>query len=160
MNKNNTLTISTNNKCLISIKSCKKERDGQFIQELTKKNCYDYLSNTIGWDEERHRQEPKFPERYLMLFDQNDRIGFLSLRSQSDCLYLETLQLIQQYQRQGIGTKLIEFVEDIARNKAKDKIQLRVIKGNPAQSLYRRNGFEIVEDQEWCFLMKKVLEIF
>ncbi len=157
-NEKNTLIISTStqNRSVL-IKSCNKERDGQFIRELTKKNCYDYLSKTIGWNEKRHLQEPKFPERYLMLFEREDCIGFLSLREQPDCLYLETLQLILQYRRQGIGTRLLEFVEDIARDKAKDKIRLRVINGNPAKSLYRRNGFKIVEDQEWCLLMEKVL---
>lgn len=158
MNPNNILITSTGDKnWSILIKSCNKERDGQFIRELTKENCYDYLNNTIGWNENRHGQEPKFPERYLMLFHKNDRIGFLSWRSQPDCLYLHTLQLIQQYRGQGIGTQLIGFVEDIARNKAKNKIQLRAIYGNPAQSLYRRNGFKIIEDQGWCFLMEKVL---
>lgn len=51
------------------------------------------------------------------------------------------------------------FVEDIARRKAKDKIQLRVFKDNPIQSLYHRIGFKIVEDQDWCFLMEKVLKV-
>ncbi|MBW4534187.1 MAG: hypothetical protein KME09_09650 [Pleurocapsa minor HA4230-MV1] len=82
MNKNETLKISTNEmNWLISIELCDKERDGQFIQELTKENFYDYLNKTIGWNENRHREEPKFPERYLMLFHENDPIGFMSLRN-------------------------------------------------------------------------------
>ena len=161
MNKNETLKISTNKKdWLISIKSCNKERDGQFIRELTKENFYDYFSKTISWSENRHREEPKFPERYLMLFNEDDCIGFLSLREQPNCLYLETLQLIQQYRGHEIGTALMRFVEDIAKKKAKNTIQLRVFKGNPAQSLYHRIGFKIVEDEGWCYFMEKVLEIF
>ncbi len=45
----------------IALEPCNKERDGQFIRKLTKENCYDYLNNTIGWNEDRHLQEPKFP---------------------------------------------------------------------------------------------------
>lgn len=142
---------------LIKIKPCDRERDGQFIRELTKENFYDYLRKTIGWNENRHREEPKFPERYLILFHQNDCIGFLSLREQPNCLYLETLQLIEQYRGYGIGTELMRLVEDIARSKAKNRIQLRVFKNNRAQSLYHRIGFKIVEDEGWCFLMEKVL---
>ena len=160
MNKSNLFTISGNNRdWLVLVKSCNKERDRQFIQKLTKENCYDYLTNTIGWDEERHLQEPKFPERYLMLFDRDNCIGFLSLRSQPDCLYLETLQLIKEYRGRRIGTRLIGLIEDIAKEKAKDRIRLRVIDGNPAKSLYLRNKFKIIEDQKWCLLMEKVLEI-
>lgn len=158
MNKEDTLTISAGEKnYLISIEPCNKERDGQFIRELTKENCYDYLNNTIGWDEERNLQEPKFPERYLMLFHNNSCIGFIMLSERNNCLYINTLQLIQRYRRQGIGTNLLQFIEDIARKKAKDKVQLRVINGNPAISLYRRNGFRVIEEQEWCCLMEKAL---
>lgn len=158
MNKIETLKISTNKKdWLIVIKSCNKEHDGQFIRELTKENFYNYLSKTIGWNENLHCEEPKFPERYLMLFNGNDCIGFLSLREQPNCLYLETLQLIQTYRGCGIGTALMRFVENIARKKAKNRIELRVFKDNRAQSLYHRIGFKIVEDQGWCFLMEKVL---
>lgn len=153
------LEISTSKTVwLISLKPCKKERDGQFIRELTRENFYDYLSKTIGWDEDRHRKEPRFPERYLMLFSQGNCIGFLSLREQPQCLYLETLQLLQQYRGHGIGTELMKFIEQVARRKAKDKIQFRVFKDNPSQSLYHRIGFKVIEDQGWCFLMQKVLE--
>ena len=159
MSQDRTLKTSISGKnWVISIKLCSKVRDGQFIRELTKENCYDYLNKTIGWNENRHLQEPKFPERYLMLFDRDNYIGFLSFREQANYLYLETLQLIKSYRRQGIGTRLLSFIEDIAREKSKDKIRLRVINGNPAQSLYRRNGFKLVEDEKWCLLMEKVLK--
>ncbi|MEN9567434.1 MAG: hypothetical protein RLZZ69_2630 [Cyanobacteriota bacterium] len=159
MNYQKILTISTDEKnWSISIKSCDQERDGKFIRELTRANFYDYFIKTIGWNEERHQEEPKFPERYLMLFRESDCIGFLSLREQPNCLYLETLQLLQQYRRHGIGTAVMRIVEDIARRKAKDRIQLRVFKDNPVQSLYHRIGFKTIEEQGWCMLMEKVLK--
>jgi ribosomal protein S18 acetylase RimI-like enzyme len=158
---NETLKITIDEKIwLISIQPCDQEQDGQFIRELTRANFYDYLIKTIGWNEERHQEEPKFPERYLMLFHESNRIGFLSLREQPNCLYLETLQLLQQYRRHGLGTAVMKIVEDIARRKAKDKIQLRVFKDNPAQFLYHRIEFKVIEDQGWCVLMEKVLEAF
>ena len=92
-----------------------------------------------------------------MLFEEDICIGFLSLREQPDYLYIHTLQLIRQYRRQGIGTKLLGFVGDMAKKKAKNKVRLTVIKGNPAESLYLRNGFKILEDKGWCVLMEKTL---
>jgi ribosomal protein S18 acetylase RimI-like enzyme len=92
------------------------------------------------------------------LFHENNPIGFLSLREQPNCLYLETLQLIRAYRGRGLGTALIKFVENIATRKIKHKIQLRVFQDNPAQSLYHRLGFNVVEDEGWCFLMEKVLK--
>ena len=159
MNINENLTIRTNERnWSISIEPCNKERDGQFIRESTRENFYDYLNKTIGWNENRHQEEPRFPERYLMLFHENNPIGFLSLREQPNCLYLETLQLIRAYRGRGLGTALIKFVENIATRKIKHKIQLRVFQDNPAQSLYHRLGFNVVEDEGWCFLMEKVLK--
>ncbi|MGL6339238.1 MAG: GNAT family N-acetyltransferase [Waterburya sp.] len=158
MNQNETLNISTNqDNWLIEIKPCIYNRDAEFIRELTRENCYDYLLQTIGWNEKRQNQEPKFPERYLMLFDNNASIGFLSLREQPNCLYLETLQLIKSYRGQGIGTALIKFIEKVAARTAKDTIQLRVFKNSPAQSLYRRCGFILLEEEEWFYLMEKVV---
>lgn len=98
-----TLKILTSEKdWLISIECCDEKRDGQFIRELTKENFYDSLSKTIGWNENRYVEEPKFPERYSMLFNDNNCIGFLSLREQPNCLYIETLQLTQKYRGRGI----------------------------------------------------------
>ena len=159
MNINENLTIRTNERnWSISIEPCNKERDGQFIRESTRENFYDYLNKTIGWNENRHQEEPRFPERYLMLFHENNPIGFLSLREQPNCLYLETLQIIRAYRGRGLGMALIKFVENIATRKIKHKIQLRVFQDNPAQSLYHRLGFNVVEDEGWCFLMEKVLK--
>lgn len=156
--KQDTLEIATDEKVWsISVQSCDEERDGRFIRALTRENFYDYFIRTIGWDEDRHKEEPRFPERYLMLFCESVCIGFLSLREQPHCLYLETLQLLQQYRRHGLGTALMTFVEELARRRAKDRIQLRVFKGNPVQSLYARLGFTVIEDQDWCLLMEKVL---
>jgi ribosomal protein S18 acetylase RimI-like enzyme len=160
MSENIILEISTDEGAwLILIKPCDKERDGQFIRELTRESFYSYFTSTIGWNEERHREEPKFPERYLMLFNEIDCIGFLSLREQPHFLYLETLQLLQQYRGRGIGTALMRFIEEVAERKAKDRIQLRIFKGNPAKSLYHRIGFKVIEDQGWCFLMEKNLAV-
>lgn len=67
MNKNEIIKISTDDRdWLISLKSCDQKSDGQFIRQLTKENFYDCLSKIIGWNEKRHQEEPKFPERYLM----------------------------------------------------------------------------------------------
>ncbi len=61
-----------------------------------------------------------------MLFEGDICIGFLSLREQPDYLYIHTLQLIRQYRRQGIGTKLLGLVGDMAKKKLKIKFVLQL----------------------------------
>jgi hypothetical protein len=52
---NKTIEIATNEKILlISMQPCDREKDGQFIRELTRANFYDYFIKTIGWNEKRH----------------------------------------------------------------------------------------------------------
>ena len=161
MENDETLEFSTDEEAwFISIKPCEKERDGRFIRELTRENFYNSFVKTVGWNEKRHCEEPKFPKRYRMLFVEDTCIGFLSLREQADCLYLETLQLIKQFRGRGIGIALMQFMERVARERGKGKLQLRVFKDNPAQALYRRTGFSIIEDQGWSLLMEKRLSTF
>jgi len=129
--------------------------DGRFIRELTEENFRVSLEKTIGWDAAKHEVQPEFPERYTMVTDGENTIGFLSVRDQPDAFYLETIQLLQSYRNKGIGTKLMHYVERVAYSEGKQWLRFRVFKNNPAKHLYERLDYEIAEDQDWCFLMEK-----
>jgi len=62
------------------------------------------------------------------------------------------ISLLPEFRGQGIGTSLLEeiFEEGTVSGFA---VSLHVEKHNPAQSLYRRLGFEILEDQGIYWLM-------
>lgn len=136
---------------------CDPKVHGSFIRALTKDNFYDMMSRTIGWDEERHQQEPRFPERYRMVQKDDQTIGFFCIREAADHLYLHTIQLAPAFRHRGYGTALLRYIETIAKSKHLSSIRLSVFEENPAQLLYRRLGYVPVEaaDDRSLILMEK-----
>ncbi len=141
----------------LRLRPCKGTADGRTIRGLTERNFRASFERTIGWDAARHAKQPEHPERYTMIVDREDAVGFYSIREEPDALYLETLQLTAAYRNRGIGTRLMAHIEWVAYAAGKRCIQLRVFKDNPAMRLYARLGFAVVEDQGWCLLMAKDL---
>lgn len=137
---------------------CNLELHGSFIRALTKENFYDIINRTIGWDEELHQQEPRFPERYRMVRKNHDHlIGFFCIRAAEDYLYLHTIQLIPASRNQGYGTALLLIIENIANLKNLQRIQLSVFKENPAQRLYQKLGYQPIAQDKYLIRMEKLL---
>ena len=65
-----------------------------------------------------------------------------------------SVRMIGSYQNRGIVTNILENI--IAQARLRDKrLWLKVIKGNPAEKLYKRLGFTVFEES----LTHKKLEI-
>jgi ribosomal protein S18 acetylase RimI-like enzyme len=62
------------------------------------------------------------------------------------------------YRGQGIGTRLLSALLDAAAERY-DAVSLSVQADNPALRLYRRLGFEVVEDGSTWFTMRKRLSL-
>ncbi len=60
-----------------------------------------------------------------------------------------------EYRNQGIGTKLIKAITSEYQKIGVDYLSLSVDKANNASNLYKRLGFEIVEETETSWTMKK-----
>jgi ribosomal protein S18 acetylase RimI-like enzyme len=136
---------------------CDGARDGPFIRAVTKANLYSLLRSTYGWDEQRHKLEPKQPEQYTMVRRGEGPIGFVALRDQTDCLYLFSIQLVPEARGAGIGTSLMHHVEEVARATGHRTIRLRVFHANRAASLYRRLGYVIESSDEYSAMMRKLV---
>ncbi|MDV2990447.1 MAG: hypothetical protein N4J56_000101 [Chroococcidiopsis sp. SAG 2025] len=137
---------------------CIPEIHGEFVRSLTRENFYDIISRTIGWNEELDRQEPRFPERYSMVQSQGGIVGFFCIRDARDHLYLHTIQLISSYRNKGYGTLLLQQIEEIARSKNLLRIRLSVFKENTVQKLYRRLGYQLIDEDEYFIRMEKMLQ--
>ena len=55
--------------------------------------------------------------------------------------YVNSIAVLSQARGKGVGTKLLQWGEDLAREKGSDRMTLAVINGNPAKRLYERYGF-------------------
>ena len=73
-------------------------------------------------------------------------------RSEKEILIID-IALLPAHRRAGIGTKLLRELQDEARTAGK-VLTIHVEKFNPALSLYRRLGFQEVEDEGVYMLLE------
>jgi len=108
------------------------------------------------FDLQRHHYRFYYPDATLSVILIDDiQIGRWYVHRGAECLSLMDISLLPQYRSQGIGRKLLETLQAEARETGKS-IRLHVENHNPAQRLYVRLGFVLIEEQgihrlmEWC----------
>jgi GNAT superfamily N-acetyltransferase len=67
-------------------------------------------------------------------------IGIIGVNRRLDCWFLDKLYLLPTYQRQGLGSYLLQCLIDDAKS-AQVALRLTVLEVNPARRLYERHGF-------------------
>ncbi|GMK42806.1 hypothetical protein PCCS19_58660 [Paenibacillus sp. CCS19] len=114
-----------------------------------------------GWDENAARSfiqmqynmqqrsyEMQYPESVLyVIWVEHIQAGKLHVTDRTESLTLVDIALLPQFQRQGIGTKLVLGLQQIAKQAGKP-IRLTAAARSPAERLYARLGFEVVEGNE------------
>jgi ribosomal protein S18 acetylase RimI-like enzyme len=81
-------------------------------------------------------------------------VGWLQSATQDDGLFVAQLFVDGPFQRQGIGTEVMNrLIADAARGNL--AVRLEVVKINPALRLYERLGFHITGEDDRKFHMKR-----
>eukprot|EP00933_Yihiella_yeosuensis_P081973 TRINITY_DN956_c1_g3_i1.p1 TRINITY_DN956_c1_g3~~TRINITY_DN956_c1_g3_i1.p1 ORF type:complete len:231 (-),score=26.88 TRINITY_DN956_c1_g3_i1:154-846(-) len=70
-------------------------------------------------------------------------------------IYVEKIALCKESRGQGVGTRLLKWVEQHARDNHCTEITLDVIYGNPAIRLYEREGY-VIQKQQCCNALTSV----
>lgn len=115
---------------------------------------------TTGWPEAQQRDflqmqfaaqhnyyQANYPDALWLIIEcDGDPAGRLFLEDWSGELRIIDIALLPSYRRQGIGEAILHDLMD--RTAATGRaVSIHVEKTNPAMSLYRRLGFETVEDK-------------
>jgi N-acetylglutamate synthase-like GNAT family acetyltransferase len=89
-------------------------------------------------------------------------IGGALIFEHSDALYIDVLWCNEQYRKQGIGTKIMTMIDDVAKNKRLSKIFVDTY-AFQAQAFYEKHGFYCIgiipkhlKDYD-CIFMRKDL---
>ncbi len=127
-----------------------------WLYESFKRTMQDYIRDTWGWDEllQSHSFQDNLPPRSFTIAMLDDiHVGAFNLREKPDHLWLEMLLVPPEFQRQGIGTQLLN-VAKLRAAKADKPMRLSVLKRNPAQHFYARMGFTQQDEDIWSIRMQ------
>ena len=81
-------------------------------------------------------------------------IGCVAARRTPDEVRLSRVFLLPEFQKRGIGTRLVDDVSARA-DAAGLPVRLRVLRVNPARRLYERVGFAVTGETDTHFLMER-----
>lgn len=144
------------------------EADTDFLARLYASTRADEMA-AVPWSEEEKARFLRFQfeaqHRYYhetfrgatfdLVLQAGEPIGRLYLDRREDEHRLIDIALLPEHRGRGLGTALLRQVLDGAAAAGK-KVRIHVEYNNPAMRLYRRLGFERVDDQgvyhlmEWC----------
>ena len=140
----------------VKLRSAKVD-DKEFLFDLArtvyKKLVIDQFGN---WDEKLQRNyfENKWKKANYQIIEKDDkRIGTIWTTIEKDHIQLNEIQLLPDFQRQGIGSPLVRNEVEKAQKHSKP-IRLRLLKKNIAINFYLRLGFVVYDETEFRFFME------
>lgn len=123
-----------------------QKSDRDFLYALHCTTMRDVIEKTWGWDEAWQRTD--FDRRLaaciVSIVEADHRAaGSLWLEWKPDSLYIHEVQIVPEFQGNGLGTAVVQnVIEQGARRRL--PVTLSVVPANPrAQRLYERLGFEV-----------------
>ncbi|MCW8090915.1 GNAT family N-acetyltransferase [Alteromonas sp. ASW11-130] len=125
--------------------------------EMTLRNMRFYYEQfAVDWDHNKILQQITELENWDILY-QGKVIGAIRLAFDEDGCYLRDLQVDEAFQNKGIGAQSLTETKRIALQSGADKLRLRVMKISPAINLYKRDGFNISQEDDRFYYMEQSL---
>ena len=126
--------------------------DRDTLYRIKREAMQPYVERVWGWDEEyqerRFRQGYDHTETQVVLVD-GIAVGLLRVSERECAVFIDQVEIVPDYQGQGIGTSLINNL--LARGRP---VELGVLKVNvDARRLYERLSFRVIGDTETHYNM-------
>jgi predicted acetyltransferase len=138
-------------KNVIVLRSATAE-DEKFVDDLLFKTMRDYVEATWPGNPAAHRHYYAVntfdPLNTRILQVDGKDIGRLSVTLRADCVFIDELHILPEYQRRGIGKQAIGQVFIEAQEKSLP-VEATVLKVNrPSLNLFLSMGFEVVAEKD------------
>jgi ribosomal protein S18 acetylase RimI-like enzyme len=134
--------------------------DVEFACHVSRETMRGHALATFGaWNEEEARQRcsRNISAGFTQIIElEGVQIGIYVVERAPDHVQLLQIFILPDYQRRGIGSRLIERLLAEARA-ASLPLRLRVLRVNPAFELYRRMGFQVVQETPERYFMEHPL---
>ena len=113
--------------------------------EIIRMHLEQYVTRHIGpWErsEEMLREAiPVAPKDVQVVEIVGEIAGFFWVELRDDCLYLEEIHIIESARGRGLGRRLMEEIENRAKELGRNEIQLSVFSDSPEVRFYQRFGY-------------------
>ncbi len=130
--------------------------DIELLDLIHTENMKGYVEKIYPWNPQLFRDQFNFNcHDYQVIEINNQIIGFIKVVYSETEIYLAEIQIAKNYQKQGIGTSLIQLIIEKAREN-NQKLWLKVLKSNLAKRLYQRLGFTKLEESVTHEIMVKI----
>lgn len=132
------------------------EEDIEFLLWLRKETMVEHYINAgkdVNEESLLSRIHYQFEHAKIILLD-HQKIGLLKVAEQDNEIEIFQIQIAPNYQNKGIGRQIVQSILKEASTK-KIPVKLSVLKINKAQTLYQNLGFEIYDENEFSYFMKK-----
>lgn len=131
------------------------ESDLDFLWQLHVATMRDYVEAIWGWDEDWQREhfyKIVQPAAHQIIVVDGEDVGTISIGQHDDAIYINNIEILPDWQNQGIGTYIITTILEDARSDG-FPVALQVLKNNPAIRFYERLGFEMSDETETHYEM-------
>jgi len=142
-----------------------KHDDIDFLLNLRKKSMSAHLAQAkIKLTNEQHLQRIKehYYDSHIILRDRKPigllKMGVIAVNGPNKSLHIRQLQILPEFQGEGIGSKVLNVVKKRALQ-LQLPITLNVLLRNPARGLYLRHGFQIEGKNKLEFQMRCPLTV-
>ena len=107
--------------------------------------------NSLAWVEKQGEQNNNEDADILQ------RFSFYSYKDEPNVLYLSSVFVNEEYRNRGIGTKILEVTDEVAKSLNCHTIRLKTKKDSNAERLYRTHGYNnlTTEDSDEIWLEKQ-----
>ena len=111
----------------------------------------DFVDKAIAWLERQGGQDNVEDVDIL------HRFSFYSYKDEPNVLYLSGLYVNEEYRNKGIGTKILEVADEVAKSLNCHAIRLKTKKDSNAEKLYRTHGYNslITEERDGIWFEKQ-----
>jgi ribosomal protein S18 acetylase RimI-like enzyme len=133
------------------------EGDHTFLFDLHIATMRELIEQTWGWDEPWQREN--FTHRLQscrvgIIEVAGRRVGAVWVEDGQDSLFLADLQVLPEFQRQGIGTAVVrELITEVGEKHIPIELAVLTINAD-ARRLYERLGFKVVGEEEPLIYMR------
>jgi ribosomal protein S18 acetylase RimI-like enzyme len=122
------------------------KEDKDFYFQIRKTTIKPYTDEYADWNEENEyskiASKINIAHDQIIVYKEND-IGLYSVDEFDDCIYIEMLNFLPEYQSMGFGSQILCLIKVEAELKNKS-IKLNTYQNNlRAISFYQKNGFVI-----------------